>query len=101
MTQDAAASLKTAFIYNPKQEGYTPKKYVEAAEDCFIHATSLLEASGLDPPGNRQKPTEEPSAAIKRNLLDQFDTKDIESEWVPAYQQHRQIRRRTYLPLPS
>jgi hypothetical protein len=87
MTQDAADSLKTAFMYNPRQEDYTTKKYVEATEDCFIHATSLLEASGLDPPGNREKPSEEPSAAIKRNLLNQFDTKDIESEWVPAYQQ--------------
>ena len=33
-----------------------------------------------------KKPSQEPSADIKRNLLDQFDTKDIESEWVPAYQ---------------
>ena len=50
-------------------------------------ATSLLEATGLDPPGVRDKPSQKPSPEISKNLLDQFDTKDIEQEWIPAYKQ--------------
>ena len=87
ITEASAASLKTPFTDDQNHEPITPKQYVEAAEEYFQHATSLLEASGLDPPGNREKPTKTPSETIKQNLLNQFDTKDIESEWVPAYKQ--------------
>ena len=50
-------------------------------------ATSLLEASGLDPPGIREKPSQDPSPEVSRILLDQFDTKDIEQAWILAYKQ--------------
>ena len=48
----------------------------------FIHASSLLEAFGLYPPGNQGKPKETLSTA---NLLAQFDTTDIEPEWKEEY----------------
>ena len=87
LSKASAGSLRTTLTDDPKREVLTPKQYVEATEKHFRHATSLLEASGLEPPGNRSKPTDKPYATIRQNLLNQFDTKDIKQEWVQAYQQ--------------
>ena len=73
--------------YKPTVEGSTPKQFLQNTESYLRHATSLLEASGLDPPGIRDKPSQEPSPEVSKTLLDQFDTKDIEQVWIPAYKQ--------------
>ena len=64
-----------------------PKQHLEDIQQSLQHATSLLEASGLDPPGIRGKPLQDPSPEVSRILLEQFDTKDIEQAWIPAYKQ--------------
>jgi hypothetical protein len=58
----------------------SPKEIIDKATKDLKYATSLLEASGLDPPRNRAKPTEAVSTAVRENVLKQFDTKDIEAE---------------------
>ena len=50
-------------------------------------ATSSLEETGFDPPGTRSIPSQEPSPKISKNLIEQFDTKDIDQAWIPAYKQ--------------
>ena len=55
-----------------------PKQHLEDIQQSLQHATSLLEASVLDPPGIRGKPLQDPSPEVSRILLEQFDTKDIE-----------------------
>ena len=60
---------------------------MENIQQKLRHATSLLEASGLDPPGIREKPLQDPSPEVRRILLEQFATKDIEQAWIPAYKQ--------------
>ena len=60
---------------------------MENIQQKLRHATSLLEASGLNPPGIREKPLQDPSPEVRRILLEQFDTKDIEQAWIPAYKQ--------------
>ena len=60
---------------------------MENIQQKLRHATSLLEASGLNPSGIREKPLQDPSPEVRRILLEQFDTKDIEQAWIPAYKQ--------------
>ena len=60
---------------------------MENIQQKLRHATSLLEASGLNPPGIREKPLQDPSPEVRRILLEQFDTKDIKQAWIPAYKQ--------------
>jgi hypothetical protein len=67
--------------------GTTPKQHRENIQRSLRHATSLLEASGLDPLGIRGKPLQDPSPEVSRILLEQFDTKDIEQAWILAYKQ--------------
>ena len=71
---------------NPSQND-SPKQHLKDIQEKLRHATSLLEASGLDPPGIRDKPLQDPSPEVKQILLEQFDTKDIEQAWIPAYKQ--------------
>ena len=71
----------------PKPQDVSPKQHLENIQQKLRHATSLLEASGLDPPGTRDKPLQDPSPEVRRILLEQFDTKDIEQAWIPAYKQ--------------
>ena len=71
----------------PEAKEYTPKQHLDHIAKNLRHASSLLEESGLDPPGIREKPLQDPSPEVTKNLLEQFDTKDVEQEWIPAYQQ--------------
>ena len=71
----------------PEAKEYTPKQHLDHITKNLRHASSLLEESGLDPPGIREKPLQDPSPEVTKNLLEQFDTKDVEQEWIPAYQQ--------------
>ena len=64
-----------------------PKQHLEDIQRSLQQATSLLEASGLDPLGIRGKPLQDPSPEVSRILLEQFDTKDIKQAWIPAYKQ--------------
>ena len=43
--------------------------------------------AGQSHPGIRDKPPQDPSPEVKQILLEQFDTKDIEQAWIPAYKQ--------------
>ena len=63
----------------------SPKQHLEDIQRSLQHATSLLEASGLDPQGIREKPPQDPSPEVSRILLEQFDTKDIKQAWIPDY----------------
>ena len=47
----------------------SPKQHLKDIQQKLRHATSLLEASGLDPPGVRDKPAQDPSPEVKRILL--------------------------------
>ena len=72
----------------PKPQDVSPKQHLENIQQKLRHATSLLDASELDPPGNREKPPHYPSPAVRRILLDQCDTKDIEQAWIPLQTTH-------------
>ena len=95
-------TLRTYFLshvinentHNPTHNGdestakdTSPKQHLEDIQRSLQHATSLLEASGLAPPGIREKPLQGPSPEVSRILLEQFDTKDIKQAWIPAYKQ--------------
>ena len=40
---------------------------------------------GLEPPGNKCKPQQQPSIDVRANLKSQFDSSGIEGEWVDQY----------------
>ena len=63
----------------------TPEEYVSSVVQQFEHASSLLQATGLDPPGTKHKPRQQPSVEIRENLKSQFDTSGIDKEWVDQY----------------
>ena len=63
----------------------TPKEYISSVVTQFEQASSLLQASGLDPPGIKYKPRQMPSDEIKSNLISQFDSSMIEKQWVQHY----------------
>ena len=63
----------------------TPEEYVASVVQQFEEASSLLQASGLEPPGVRTKPKQAPSLATRTNLKSQFDSSGIEKEWVDQY----------------
>ena len=63
----------------------TPEQYIASVMAQFEEASSLLQASGLEPPGVRRKPTQGPTQAIKDNLLSQFDSSGIDKEYVQDY----------------
>ena len=65
----------------------TPNEYVSSVIQQFEHASSLLQATGLDPPGTRSKPKQQPSVNIRENLKSQFDNSGIDKEWVDQYYQ--------------
>ena len=71
----------------PTSQDISPKQHLDNIQQSLRQASSLLEASGLDPPGIREKPPQDPSPEVRRILLEQFDTKDIEQAWIPAYKQ--------------
>ena len=63
----------------------TPEEYVSSVLHQFEQASSLLQASGLEPPGSKSKPKQSPSLAVKTNLLSQFDSAGLDKEWVDEY----------------
>ena len=65
----------------------TPEEYVSAVVQQFEHASSLLQATGLDPPGIKTKPKQQPSFEVRENLKSQFDASGIDKEWVDQYNQ--------------
>ena len=69
------------------EKDISPKQHLKDIQQKLQHATSLLEASGLDPPGIREKPLHGPPPEVSRILLEQFDTKDIDRLWIPAYKE--------------
>ena len=63
----------------------TPEQYIASVMTQFNEASSLLQASGLEPPGVRRKPAQGPTQAIRDNLLSQFDSSGIDKEYVRDY----------------
>ena len=63
----------------------TPQQYIDNVQALFNQACSLLQASGLDPPGSRRKPRQKASLHIKETLMSQFDTSGIDKTWVEDY----------------
>ena len=63
----------------------TPEEYIASVEHQFQEASSLLQASGLEPPGNRSKPRQAPTLSTRTNLKSQFDSSGIEKEWLDQY----------------
>ncbi len=63
----------------------TPQEYISSVQKQFEQASSLLQASGLEPPGIKKKPTIKPTLTIKENLKSQFDSSGIEGEWKNQY----------------
>ena len=63
----------------------SPEEYISSIQNQFEHASSLLQATGLDPPGTKSKPRQQPSLAVEENLKSQFDSAGIEGEWVQQY----------------
>ena len=63
----------------------TPEQYISSVITQFEEASSLLQASGFEPPGVRKKPIQAPSQSIRDNLLSQFDTTGIDKEYTKDY----------------
>ena len=63
----------------------TPEEYVSSVQQQFEHASSLLQATGLEPPGTKTKPRQQPSFEVRTNLKSQFDASGIDKEWVDQY----------------
>ena len=49
----------------PALQDISPKQHLENIQQKLRHATSLLEASGLDPLGIREKPLQDPSPEVR------------------------------------
>ena len=63
----------------------TPEQYISSVMTQFEEASSSLQASGLEPPGIRKKPTQGPTQAIRDNLLSQFDATGVDGEYLDDY----------------
>lgn len=74
-------------IDHPEYIEPTPEEYVSAVVQQFEHASSLLQATGLEPPGTKHKPRQHPTVEIRENLRSQFDASGIDKEWVDQYDQ--------------
>jgi hypothetical protein len=82
---DIASSASTLSKDHPEYSQPTPEEYISSVQDQFEQASSLLQASGLDPPGTKSKPKQAPTLATRTNLKSQFDASGIEQEWVDQY----------------
>ena len=71
----------------PEYMDPTPEEYISSVSQQFEEASSLLQATGLEPPGSRTKPRQQPSFEVRTNLKNQFNTSGIDKEWVPQYEQ--------------
>ena len=74
-------------IDHPEYIEPTPEEYVSSVVQQFEHASSLLQATGLEPPGTKHKPRQHPTVEIRENLMSQFDASGIDKEWVDQYYQ--------------
>ena len=70
---------------HPDYQQPTPEEYVSSVQTQFDQASSLLQASGLDPPGTKSKPKQGPSLKTRLNLRSQFDATGIEKEYINEY----------------
>ena len=72
---------------HPEYIDPTPEEYISSVSQQFEEASSLLQATGLEPPGSRTKPRQHPSFEVRTNLKSQFDASGIDKEWVTQYEQ--------------
>ncbi len=70
---------------DPNYTQPSPLEYISSVQTQFEQASSLLQATGLEPPGSRRKPTQKPTIKARENLKSQFDSSGIEGEWVNQY----------------
>ena len=70
---------------HPEYISPTPEQYISSVMTQFEEASSSLQASGFEPPGNRKKPTQAPTQAIRENLKSQFDTTGVDGEYLNDY----------------
>ena len=63
----------------------TPEQYISSVITQLEEAWSLLQASGLEPPGVRRKPAQGTTQTIRDNLLSQFDSSGIDKEYAKDY----------------
>ena len=85
MKDDVPISESALAKHDPQYNNPTPQEYVSSITTQFEQASSLLQATGLEPPGVKRKPTMKPSPAIRANLKSQFDSSDIPGEWKNQY----------------
>ena len=69
---------------HPDYRPPTPKQYISLVKDQFEEACSLLRTSGLEAPGIKNKPKQQPTIAIRNNLRSQFDASEIEGDLLKA-----------------
>ena len=70
---------------HPEYRPPTPEQYISSVQTKFEEACSLLQASGLEPPGSKTKPKQQPTWRIRNNLQAQFDSSGIEKEYIQDY----------------
>ena len=70
---------------HPEYRPPTPEQYISSVQTQFEEACSLLQASGLEPPGIKNKPKQQPTTEVRNNLKAQFDASGIEGEYVQDY----------------
>ena len=70
---------------HPDYRQPTPEQYISSVQEQFDEACSLLQASGLEPPGIKNKPKQPPTLEVKSNLRNQFDASGIEGEYIQDY----------------
>ena len=71
----------------PETKKYTSKHLLELIKKSLWHSISRLKEPGFDYPDTSRKPLQDTSTKVTKNQLEQFDTKDVEQEWIPTYQQ--------------
>ena len=72
-------------VDHPEYIPPTPEQYISSVMTQFEEASSSLQASGFEPPGNRKKPTQAPTQAIRDNLKSQFDSTGVDGEYLNDY----------------
>ena len=70
---------------HPEYRPPTPEQYISSVQTQFEEACSLLQASGLEPPGIKNKPKQQPTTEVRNNLRAQFDASGIAGEYVQDY----------------
>ena len=70
---------------HPEYNEPTPEAYISSVMTQFEEASSLLQASGFEPPGIKKKPSQPPTQSIRDNLRSQFDSSGIEEKHVNDY----------------